>query len=123
MFHVKHFILEKLNYVHLESRCMNNKTLNVLDTITLTTGVLGISISVQDIQTWLSILCTIVCLCSGIVTLIIRFVSLFKKYTSEDSEGGKNLTSSELEDLANELNNGIENIKKEGEGNGKESNK
>lgn len=66
----------------------------------------------EDISNWLGLVCTIICLVSGLVTLILRVISLFKKYTSEDSKGGKELTDDELKDIADTITDGIEDITK-----------
>ena len=44
--------------------------------------------------------------------MVLRVISLFKKYTSDDSKGGKELTDDELKDIANTITDGIEDITK-----------
>ncbi len=88
-----------------------NKTTNIFETITIISSMFGIYISVQDIQSYLSITCTIICLISGLITLLCRVLAMFKKYTSDDSDGGKSLTSDELNDIANTIESGMDNLK------------
>lgn len=98
--------------------------MNTLDIITFISSVLGVTISVQDIQTWLSVICAVISLISGLTTLIIRIVSYFKIYRSESSEGGKELTANELQDIANKIESGINSLTEKGKkDNGEESNK
>ena len=66
----------------------------------------------EDVSSWLGLACTIICLVSGLVTLVLRVIALFKKYTSDDSKGGKELTDDELKDIANTITDGIEDITK-----------
>lgn len=106
---------------------MKNNVLNVLDIVTLVTSALGLSVTASEIETWLTIACTIICLISGVTTLILRVISLFKKYTSDDSDGGKKLTSEEIDDITATIESGITSItnktkqldKKEGDNDGK----
>lgn len=64
----------------------------------------------EDVSSWLGLACTIICLVSGLVTLVLRVIALFKKYTSEDSKGGKELTDDELKDIANVITDGVKDV-------------
>ena len=44
--------------------------------------------------------------------MVLRIIALFKKYTSGDSKGGKELTDDELKDIANTITDGIQDITK-----------
>ena len=66
----------------------------------------------EDVSSWLGLVCTIICLVSGFITLVLRVIALFKKYMSDDSKGGKELTDDELKDIANTITDGIEDITK-----------
>lgn len=90
----------------------NTNLIHLLDYITIIASMLGLTISVEDISSWLGLACTIICLVSGLVTLVLRVIALFKKYTSDDSKGGKELTDDELKDIANTITDGIEDITK-----------
>ena len=91
---------------------MKNNVIHILDYITIVTSALGITISVEDVSTWLGLICTVICLISGLVTLVLRIISMIKRYTSEDSKGGKELTDDELNDIANTITDGIQDIAK-----------
>ncbi len=97
-----------------------NKITNIFDSITVCASIFGVYVSVQDVQSYLSIACTVICLISGLVTLLLRVLAMFKKYTSEDSDGGKSLTKDELDDIANTIDSGVENITKKENKEGKE---
>ena len=90
----------------------NTNLIHILDYITIFASMLGLTISVEDVSSWLGLACTIICLVSGLVTLVLRVIALFKKYTSDDSKGGKELTDDELKDIANTITDGIEDITK-----------
>ena len=90
----------------------NTNLIHMLDYITIFASMLGLTISVEDVSSWLGLACTIICLVSGLVTLVLRVIALFKKYTSDDSKGGKELTDDELKDIANTITDGIEDITK-----------
>lgn len=91
----------------------NTNLIHLLDYVTIIASMLGLTISVEDVSSWLGLACTLICLISGLVTLVLRVIALFKKYTSEDSKGGKELTDDELKDIANTITDGIEDITKE----------
>ena len=92
-----------------------NKVTNVFELITVCASAMGIYISVQDLQSYLSIACTVICLISGCVTLFLRVLAMFKNFTSEDSDGGKNLTSDEINQIANTIDSGMEDLTKKKE--------
>ncbi len=87
-----------------------NKVTNIFDSITVCASIFGVYVSVQDVQSYLSIACTVICLISGLVTLLLRVLAMFKKYTSEDSDGGSKLTKEEIEDIANTIDTGVEKL-------------
>ena len=88
----------------------NTNLIHLLDYITIIASMLGLTISVEDVSSWLGLACTIICLVSGLVTLVLRVIALFKKYTSEDSKGGKELTDDELKDIANVITDGVKDV-------------
>lgn len=89
---------------------MDGKATNIFDSITMGSSVLGVYFSLTNIQAFLTLICTGVCLVSGLITLVLRVISLFKKNTSADSAGGKALTPDEIKEIADEIETGVAKI-------------
>ena len=86
-----------------------NKTLNILDTITLTSGATGISLSLE-IQSWIGIICSVISLISVCVSVALRVINTFKNARRDDSDGGKNITDEEMKEIIDTTSKGVQDI-------------
>ena len=86
-----------------------NKTLNILDAITLTSGATGISLS-MEIQSWIGIVCSVISLISVCVSVVLRVINAFKNAKRDDSDGGKNITDEEMKEIIDTTSKGVQDI-------------
>lgn len=86
-----------------------NKTLNILDAITLTSGATGISLS-MEIQSWIGIICSVISLISVCVSVTLRVINAFKNARRDDSDGGKNITDEEMKEIIDTTSKGVQDI-------------
>ena len=86
-----------------------NKTINILDAITLTSGATGISLS-MEIQSWIGIICSAISLISICVSVVLRIVNAVKNAKDPKSDGGEKITDEELKEIANTTATGAKEI-------------
>lgn len=78
--------------------------------ITYTTGALGLAYSVQDIEGIASIVCTVICIASMIITFIINLINKIKSakvdgvITKEEMDDIKKTIQDGVKDISDELN-------------------
>lgn len=73
---------------------------------TYISGALGLSYTIQDIESISSIICTVLCIISMLITLVITIVNKIRK-AKEDGV----ISKEEIEDITGTLKNGIGEIK------------